>query len=120
MPLQPSDVVGHGDDDLVVGQVDRHAGVAPGLRGGRSGAGHRDQSDSATNPFARGPLPGGVSGRAPIGRAPRVTVPESIAHADRGSHYTSNDNLEYCQRHQLRPSVGRVATCFDNAVAESF
>ena len=34
--------------------------------------------------------------------------------------YTSNDYLDFCQRHQLRPSVGRVATCFDNAVAESF
>ena len=43
-----------------------------------------------------------------------------IAHADRGSQYTSNDYLDFCQRHQLRPSVGRVATCFDNAVAESF
>ena len=43
-----------------------------------------------------------------------------IAHADRGSQYTSNDYLDHCQRHQLRPSVGRVATCFDNAVAESF
>jgi len=43
-----------------------------------------------------------------------------IAHADRGSQYTSNDYLDHCQHHQLRPSVGRVATCFDNAVAESF
>jgi transposase InsO family protein len=43
-----------------------------------------------------------------------------IAHADRGSQYTSNDYLDFCQSHQLRPSVGRVATCFDNAVAESF
>ena len=43
-----------------------------------------------------------------------------IAHADRGSQYTSNDYLDYCQTHQLRASVGRVATCFDNAVAESF
>ena len=43
-----------------------------------------------------------------------------IAHADRGSQYTSNDYLDFCQTHQLRPSVGRVATCFDNAVAESF
>lgn len=40
--------------------------------------------------------------------------------ADRGSQYTSNDHLDYYQTHQLRPSVGRVATCFDNAVAESF
>lgn len=43
-----------------------------------------------------------------------------IAHADRGSQYTSNDYLDFCQARQLRPSVGRVATCFDNAVAESF
>jgi len=43
-----------------------------------------------------------------------------IAHADRGSQYTSNDYLDFCQTHQLRPSVGQVATCFDNAVAESF
>ena len=43
-----------------------------------------------------------------------------IAHADRGSQYTSNDYLDFCHTHQLRPSVGRVATCFDNAVAESF
>jgi transposase InsO family protein len=36
-----------------------------------------------------------------------------IAHADRGSQYTSNDYLDFCQTHQLRPSVGQVATCFD-------
>jgi len=47
-------------------------------------------------------------------------VADVIAHADRGSQYTSNDYLDFCQTHQLRPSVGRVATCFDNAVAESF
>jgi putative transposase len=43
-----------------------------------------------------------------------------IAHADRGSQYTSNDYLEFCQRHQLRPSVGRTGVCWDNAVVESF
>ena len=43
-----------------------------------------------------------------------------IAHADRGSQYTSNDYLEFCQRHQIRPSVGRTGVCWDNAVAESF
>jgi transposase InsO family protein len=31
-----------------------------------------------------------------------------IAHADRGSQYTSNDYLEFCQQHQLRASVGRT------------
>jgi transposase InsO family protein len=48
------------------------------------------------------------------------TVAGTIAHADRGSQYTSNDYLEFCQRHQLRPSVGRTGVCWDNAVAESF
>ena len=43
-----------------------------------------------------------------------------VGHADRGSQYTSNDYLEFCQRHQLRPSVGRTGVCWDNAVAESF
>lgn len=43
-----------------------------------------------------------------------------ICHADRGSQYTSNDYLEYCQHRQLRPSVGRTGVCWDNAVAESF
>jgi putative transposase len=43
-----------------------------------------------------------------------------IAHADRGSQYTSNDYLEFCHSHQLRPSVGRTGVCWDNAVAESF
>ena len=43
-----------------------------------------------------------------------------ISHADRGSQYTSNDYLVFCQAHQLRPSVGRTGVCWDNAVAESF
>jgi len=43
-----------------------------------------------------------------------------IAHADRGSQYTSNDYIDYCQDRQMRPSVGRTGVCWDNAVAESF
>jgi putative transposase len=43
-----------------------------------------------------------------------------IGHADRGSQYTSNDYLDFCQLHQIRPSVGRTGVCWDNAVAESF
>ena len=48
------------------------------------------------------------------------TVTGVIAHADRGSQYTSNDYLEFCQQHQMRPSVGRTGVCWNNAVAESF
>ncbi len=43
-----------------------------------------------------------------------------IAHADRGSQYTSNEYIDFCQDRQMRPSVGRTAVCWDNAVAESF
>ena len=48
------------------------------------------------------------------------TVAGVIAHADRGSQYTSNDYLDFCHARQLKPSVGRTGICFDNAVAESF
>lgn len=43
-----------------------------------------------------------------------------IAHADRGSQYTSNDYLDFCQARQMQPSVGKTGICWDNAVAESF
>jgi transposase InsO family protein len=52
--------------------------------------------------------------------ARRGHVAGVIAHADRGTQYTSNDYLDYCQQRQLRPSVGRTGVCWDNAVAESF
>lgn len=53
-------------------------------------------------------------------RGGKEAVAGVIAHADRGSQYTSNDYLEFCQAAQLRPSVGRTGVCWDNAVAESF
>ena len=43
-----------------------------------------------------------------------------IAHADRGSQYTSNDYIDFCHDRHMRPSVGAVGVCWDNAVAESF
>jgi putative transposase len=43
-----------------------------------------------------------------------------IAHADRGSQYTSNDYIDFCQDRHMRPSVGRTGVCWDNAVVESF
>ena len=55
-----------------------------------------------------------ISARTP-GRVEGV-----IFHSDRGSQYTSNDYQELCGRHQIRQSMGRVGSCFDNAVAESF
>ncbi|MGH9289116.1 MAG: IS3 family transposase, partial [Acidimicrobiales bacterium] len=43
-----------------------------------------------------------------------------IAHADRGSQYTSNDYVDFCQDRKMRPSAGQTGVCWDNAVAESF
>jgi putative transposase len=43
-----------------------------------------------------------------------------IAHADRGSQYTSNDYLDFCGARQMRASVGKTGVCWDNAVVESF
>ena len=44
----------------------------------------------------------------------------TIAHADQGTQYTSYAYLDWLHVHGLRPSLGSVRDCFDNAVAESF
>jgi len=43
-----------------------------------------------------------------------------ICHADRGSQYTSNNYVDFCQDRKMRPSAGKTGICWDNAVAESF
>ncbi|WP_208635346.1 IS3 family transposase [Micromonospora chalcea] len=42
-----------------------------------------------------------------------------IFHSDRGSEYTSADFARTCARWKVRQSMGRVGSCFDNAVAEA-
>lgn len=42
-----------------------------------------------------------------------------IFHSDRGSEYTSADFVRACARWKVRQSMGRVGSCFDNAVAEA-
>ena len=59
-------------------------------------------------------------GMAVAARGGGHSVAGVIAHADRGSQYTSNDYLDFCAGRQLRPSVGKTGICWDNAVAESF
>ncbi|WP_157746145.1 DDE-type integrase/transposase/recombinase [Micromonospora purpureochromogenes] len=41
-----------------------------------------------------------------------------IFHSDRGAEYTSAEFAKACARWQVRQSMGRVGSCFDNAVAE--
>jgi putative transposase len=43
-----------------------------------------------------------------------------IFHSDRGSTYTAHDFTEVCDKLNIRQSMGRVGSCFDNAAAESF
>ena len=52
--------------------------------------------------------------------ATRRPAPGLIQHTDRGSQYLSAAYRAVLAEHQVRPSVGRPGTCWDNAVAESF
>jgi transposase InsO family protein len=46
--------------------------------------------------------------------------PRAIFHSDRGSQYTSTEFRTTLTSLNMRPSMGRVGSCYDNAVAESF
>jgi putative transposase len=43
-----------------------------------------------------------------------------IFHTDRGSTYTADSFTTLCKGLEIRQSMGRVGSCFDNAAAESF
>ena len=43
-----------------------------------------------------------------------------IFHTDRGSTYTAEKFTALCRRLEIRQSMGRVGSCFDNAAAEAF
>jgi putative transposase len=43
-----------------------------------------------------------------------------IFHTDRGSTYTANAFTGLCRQLEIRQSMGRVGSCFDNAAAEAF
>lgn len=46
--------------------------------------------------------------------------PGLVVHSDRGTQFTSVGFAESCARVGARRSMGRVGSCYDNAVAESF
>ncbi|MFF7242184.1 IS3 family transposase [Streptomyces collinus] len=46
--------------------------------------------------------------------------PGCIAHSDRGSEYTSAELRREAARLNMRQSMGRTGSCYDNAAAESF
>jgi transposase InsO family protein len=43
-----------------------------------------------------------------------------IFHSDRGCQYTSREFADFCAENGVQRSMGRRATCYDNAVSESF
>lgn len=43
-----------------------------------------------------------------------------IMHSDRGTQYTSRECADFCAANGVARSMGRRATCFNNAVSESF
>jgi transposase InsO family protein len=49
-----------------------------------------------------------------------LTRPDALFHSDRGSQYSSSDFRTALTTVNIRPSMGRVGCCYDNAVAESF
>lgn len=52
--------------------------------------------------------------------AGRRPPPGVIFHSDRGTQYTSAEFDRYCTKNNIRRSLGKTGTCYDNAVAESF
>jgi len=53
-----------------------------------------------------------ITHRRPKGRV--------VFHSDRGAQYTSHTFAVFCRKNNVRRSMGRTGTCFDNAVSESF
>ena len=57
---------------------------------------------------------------AVAGRGGKDRVAGVIFHSDRGSTYTATSFTALCKKLDIRQSMGRVGSCFDNAAAESF
>ena len=54
-------------------------------------------------------------------RGGRDKIKGVVFHSDRGSTYTAGDFTRLCKDNlEIRQSMGRVGSCFDNAAAESF
>ena len=52
----------------------------------------------------------------------RITIRAGITlfHSDRGCQYTSQEFADFTDSLEIRRSLGRTGTCYDNAWAESF
>jgi putative transposase len=57
---------------------------------------------------------------AVVARGGKERAAGVIFHSDRGSTYTAQDFTMLCDKLDIRQSMGRTGSCFDNAAAESF
>jgi putative transposase len=53
-------------------------------------------------------------------RGGHTKINNVVFHTDRGSTYTARSFTRLCSGLGVRQSMGRVGSCFDNAVAEAF
>jgi transposase InsO family protein len=49
-----------------------------------------------------------------------IRIKPNLFNSDRGCQYTSNEFADFCAVNGVRRSMGRRATCYNNAVSESF
>ncbi|GAB3901691.1 hypothetical protein GCM10029964_090860 [Kibdelosporangium lantanae] len=49
-----------------------------------------------------------------------LLAPDAVFHSDHGTQYTSTQFRGTLTAAGVRPSMGRVGSCYDNAVAEYF
>jgi len=50
----------------------------------------------------------------------RGAIEDVIHHSDQGCQYTSTEFSRHCREAGVRPSMGSVGDCYDNAMCESF
>jgi putative transposase len=74
----------------------------------------------ATSAHPDAELAGETIKMAVAARGGKDRVAGVVFHSDRGSTYTAHDFTVLCDKLDIRQSMGRTGSCFDNAAAESF
>ena len=74
----------------------------------------------ATSSHPDAELAGETIKMAVAARGGKDRVAGVIFHSDRGSTYTAHTFIVLCDKLDIRQSMGRTGSCFDNAAAESF